>query len=150
MAAIEPFSISATTDQLDDLKRRLNNARWPEKETPDDWTQGIPLAYTKEICSYWANEYDWPAREARLNAFPQFRTEVDGLGIHFVHVQSPEPNALPLIMTHGWPGSIVEFLKVIGPLTDPKSHGGDPAGTGGEFRAGRVRTPSGVRWFCPD
>jgi len=127
MAAIEPFSISATTEQLDDLKRRLNNARWPDKETPDDWTQGIPLAYTQEICRYWANEYDWPAREALLNAFPQFRTDVDGLGIHFVHVQSPEPGALPLIMTHGWPGSIVEFQKVIGPLTDPKAHGGDPA-----------------------
>ena len=127
MAAIEPFSISATTHQLDDLKRRLNNARWPEKETPDDWTQGIPLAYAKEICQYWANEYDWPAREARLNAFPQFRTEVDGLGIHFVHVQSPEAGALPLVMSHGWPGSIVEFHKVIGPLTDPKAHGGDPA-----------------------
>ncbi|TDJ25839.1 MAG: epoxide hydrolase [Gammaproteobacteria bacterium] len=127
MAAIEPFSISATTEQLDDLKRRLNNARWPDKETPDDWTQGIPLAYTQEICRYWANEYDWPAREALLNAFAQFRTDVDGLGIHFVHVQSPEPGALPLIMTHGWPGSIVEFQKVIGPLTDPKAHGGDPA-----------------------
>ncbi len=127
MAAIEPFKISASAAQLDDLKRRLNNARWPEKETPDDWTQGIPLAYTKEICNYWANEYDWPAREARLNEFPQFRTEVDGLGIHFVHVQSPQADALPLIMTHGWPGSIVEFHKVIGPLTDPKAHGGDPA-----------------------
>ena len=127
MAAVEPFNISASAAQLDDLKRRLNGARWPDKEAPDDWTQGIPLSYTQEICRYWANEYDWPAREARLNAFSQFRTEVDGLGIHFVHVRSPEPGALPLIMTHGWPGSIVEFHKVIGPLTDPKTHGGDSA-----------------------
>ena len=125
MAAIEPFTIAASDDELADLKHRLDNARWPEKETPDDWTQGIPLAYTKEICTYWANEYDWRAREARLNEFPQFRTEVDGLNIHFVHVRSPEENALPLVMTHGWPGSIVEFHKVIEPLVDPTKHGGD-------------------------
>lgn len=127
MAAIEPFTIHASDAELDDLRHRLNNARWPEKETPDDWSQGIPLAYTREVCRYWATDYDWRAREARLNAFPQFRTTIDDLGIHFIHVRSPESGALPLVMTHGWPGSIVEFHKVIGPLTDPAAHGGDGA-----------------------
>jgi epoxide hydrolase len=93
----------------------------------DDWSQGLPLAYAQDLCRYWADEYDWRATEARLNQFPQFRTELDGLGIHFLHVRSPHPDALPLVLTHGWPGSIVEFHKVIGPLTDPGAHGGDPA-----------------------
>ena len=107
--------------------RASERTRWPEAETVEDWSQGVPLAYLRELCGYWADEYDWRATEARLNALPQFRTEIDGLGIHFVHVRSPHPQALPLVLTHGWPGSIVEFLKVIGPLTDPTAHGGDAA-----------------------
>ena len=125
--AIQPFRIEATEAELEDLKRRLANTRWPDKETVSDWSQGIPLAYVQEVCAYWAEKYDWRAREAHLNEFAQFKTEIDGLGVHFVHVKSPEPNALPLIITHGWPGSIVEFHKVIGPLTDPVAHGGDAA-----------------------
>jgi pimeloyl-ACP methyl ester carboxylesterase len=112
--------------EIADLRDRLRNTRWPERETVDDWSQGIPLAYTQELCRYWADAYDFGFAD-RVNAFPQFRTEVDGLGIHFLHVRSPEPGALPLLLTHGWPGSVVEFLEVIGPLTDPRSHGGDPA-----------------------
>jgi epoxide hydrolase len=119
--------IDVAETELDDLRERLRRTRWPERETVDDWSQGVPLAYLQDVCAYWASEYDWRATEARLNALPQFRTEIDGLGIHFLHVRSPEPAALPLVMTHGWPGSIVEFLKVIGPLTDPAAHGGDPA-----------------------
>ncbi len=122
---IVPFKIEASDAELEDLKTRLRATRWPNKEVVADWTQGIPLAYVQEVCTYWANEYDWRAREAHLNSFAQFRTEIDGLGIHFVHVRSPHDDALPLVMTHGWPGSIVEFHKVIGPLTDPVAHGGD-------------------------
>jgi pimeloyl-ACP methyl ester carboxylesterase len=124
---IRPFEIAATDAQLDDLKRRLQATRWPERETVDDWTQGAPLAWVQEVCAYWAEKYDWREREARLNAFDQFKTEIDGLGIHFVHVRSPHAEAKPLVITHGWPGSIVEFHKVIGPLTDPPAHGGDAA-----------------------
>ena len=127
MSDIQPFQISASDEQLDDLRRRLQNTRWPDAETPDDWSQGIPLAYTQEVCAYWAEKYDWRARETSLNRFDQFKTEVDGLGIHFVHVRSPHEDALPLLITHGWPGSIVEFQKVIGPLTNPTAHGGDAA-----------------------
>lgn len=93
----------------------------------EDWSQGVPLAYLREVCGYWADAYDWRRGEARINAFPQFRTALDGLGIHFLHVRSPEPHAFPLVITHGWPGSIVEFLGALGPLTDPAAHGGDPA-----------------------
>jgi epoxide hydrolase len=125
-ADIKPFGINASDEQLEDLKRRLCHTRWPDAEVVDDWSQGMPLAYTREVCRYWAEEYDWRAREARINSFPQFKTEIDGLGIHFIHVRSPEKNALPLVMTHGWPGSVVEFLKVIEPLSDPTSYGGDP------------------------
>ena len=124
---IRPFRIDIPDAELVDLRERLARTRWPEAETVDDWSQGIPLAYVHELCDYWATTYDWRASEARLNAFPQYRTELDGLGIHFVHVRSPEPGALPLVITHGWPGSIVEFHKVIGPLTDPVAHGGDAA-----------------------
>ena len=124
---MEPFRIEVPEAELDDLRARLNAARWPERETVDDWSQGVPLDYMRELCAYWASGYDWRATEARLNALPQFRTEIDGLGIHLVHVRSPQADALPLVMTHGWPGSIVEFLKVIGPLTDPGAHGGDSA-----------------------
>ena len=124
-AAIQPFQIRVSDEALDDLRRRLRATRWPDTETVDDWSQGIPLGYMQEVCAYWADGYEWRAREARLNAFPQFRTTLDGLGIHFLHVPSPHPGALPLVMTHGWPGSVVEFLKVIGPLADPPAHGGD-------------------------
>ncbi|NQZ95855.1 MAG: alpha/beta fold hydrolase [Myxococcales bacterium] len=122
--SVSPFRIHATDAELEDLKRRLRATRWPEHETVDDWSQGIPLAYVQEIASYWAETYDWRAREARLNAFPQFHTEIDGCAIHFVHVRSPHEDALPLLITHGWPGSIVEFQEVIGPLSDPTAHGG--------------------------
>ena len=125
--AITPFKIAIDDAQLDDLKRRLAATRWPDKETPNDWSQGIPLAYVQDLCSYWEKDYDWRAREALLNRFPQFRTTIDGVGIHFIHVRSPHANALPLVMTHGWPGSIVEFQKVIEPLTDPTKHGGRAA-----------------------
>jgi pimeloyl-ACP methyl ester carboxylesterase len=124
---VRPFQISATDAQLEDLRRRLQATRWPEREAVDDWSQGIPLAYVQEVCAYWAEKYDWRAREARLNAFDQWKTGIDGLDIHFVHVRSPHETAKPLVITHGWPGSIVEFHKVIGPLTDPSAHGGDPA-----------------------
>jgi pimeloyl-ACP methyl ester carboxylesterase len=120
---IQQFQIHASAADMDDLRRRLHATRWPEQETVSDWTQGAPLAYVKQVCDYWANVYDWRRREARINAFPQFRTEIDGLGIHFIHVRSPNPAAAPLILTHGWPGSIVEFLKVIPLLTDPTAHG---------------------------
>ncbi|MFG1796423.1 epoxide hydrolase family protein [Nocardia sp. NPDC049149] len=124
---MRPFRIQVPEQELVDLRARLRSTRWPERETVDDWSQGVPLAYVRELCAYWAEHYDWRATEARLNAVPNLRTEIDGLGIHFVHVPSPEPKALPLILTHGWPGSIVEFGKVIGPLTDPARYGGDPA-----------------------
>jgi len=123
--AIEPFRIAASDADLDDLRRRLRATRWPEREVVDDWSQGIPLAYVQDVCAYWADKYDWRARERRLNQWPQFRTPIDGLGIHFLHARSPHANALPLVMTHGWPGSIVEFQKVLGPLVDPPAHGGD-------------------------
>jgi len=124
---LQPFQIEIPEADLRDLRERLARTRWPENETVGDWSQGVPLVYVKELCDYWAEQYDWRATESRLNALPQFRTEIDGLGIHFLHIPSPHPEALPLVITHGWPGSIVEFLKVIGPLTDPAAHGGDPA-----------------------
>lgn len=120
-----PFVIAASDAELDDLRQRLARTRWPERETVDDWSQGVPAEFVRELCGYWAAGYDWRTREAYLNTFPQFRTELDGLGIHFIHVRSPQPDALPLVLTHGWPGSIVEFHKVIGPLTDPVRHGGE-------------------------
>lgn len=124
---ITPFRIDVPAAEIEDLKDRLRRTRWPESATVDDWSQGVPLGYVQDLCQHWAEKYDWPARQERLNAFPQFRTEIDGLGIHFLHVKSPHPNALPLVITHGWPGSIVEFLEIIGPLTDPPAHGGDAA-----------------------
>jgi pimeloyl-ACP methyl ester carboxylesterase len=121
---ITPFAVDIPEADLDDLQRRLAQARWPESATVDDWSQGCPLGYLRGLCEYWRDGYDWRAREARLNGFPQFLTDVDGLAIHFIHVRSPHDGALPLVITHGWPGSVVEFLKVIGPLTDPVAHGG--------------------------
>jgi epoxide hydrolase len=120
-----PFRIEVAETELKDLRARLRGARWPERETVADWSQGVPLAYLRDLCAYWADAYDWRATEARLNALPQFRARIDGLGIHFLHVRSPHAGALPLVITHGWPGSIVEFLDAIGPLTDPPAHGGD-------------------------
>ena len=122
---IEPFLIAVPQRELDDLKRRLAQARWPERETVDDWSQGAPLEKVRALCDYWRDRYDWRRCEATLNGWDQHRITLDGLGIHFLHVRSPEPDALPMIMTHGWPGSVIEFHKVIGPLTDPVAHGGD-------------------------
>lgn len=127
MAQIAPFTIQASDASLTDLAQRLQNTRWPDAELVDDWSQGIPLAYVRELCDYWATEYDWRAREALLNRFDQFTATVNGLGIHFIHQRSPHANATPLLITHGWPGSIVEFHKVIEPLVDPVAHGGDAA-----------------------
>jgi epoxide hydrolase len=124
---IDAFKIAAPDADLEDLKHRLRATRWPERECVDDWSQGLPLAYAQEVCAYWLDKYDWRAREARLNRFAQFRTAVDGLGIHFIHMRSPHTTAMPLVITHGWPGSIVEFHKVIEPLTNPTAHGGDAA-----------------------
>jgi epoxide hydrolase len=119
------FRIDVPDAELEDLRARLRNARWPEREPVEDWSQGVPIAYLEDLCRYWADGYDWRATEARLNSLGQFRIDVDGLGIHFIHARSPHVDALPLVLTHGWPGSMVEFLKVIGPLTDPPAHGGD-------------------------
>jgi pimeloyl-ACP methyl ester carboxylesterase len=123
-AEIKPYRIAIGDDALDDLRFRLRNTRWPEAELVDDWSQGAPLKWIREICHYWAEEYDWRQRETRLNRFAQFTMEIDGLDIHFQHVRSQHPDAMPLIITHGWPGSVVEFQKVIEPLTDPTAHGG--------------------------
>src|SRR5881398_2526534 len=122
--AISPFHVSVPEPELTELRRRIKATRWPERETVTDATQGVQLATTQALARYWATEYDWRKCEARLNALPNFTTDIDGLDIHFIHVRSKHENALPLIITHGWPGSIVEQLKVVGPLTDPTAHGG--------------------------
>jgi pimeloyl-ACP methyl ester carboxylesterase len=127
MSNIRPFKVEITESDITDLQQRLAMTRWPEAETPDDWSQGIPLAYTQEIAAYWANEYDMQRLATRLNAYDNFLTEIDGLDIHFMHVKSSHAHAKPLLLTHGWPGSIVEFLKVIGPLTEPQDFGGNAA-----------------------
>lgn len=127
---VEPFRIAVPDAALTDLHARLDATRWPEPETivgtDDPWSQGVPDAWLQHVVEHWRHRYDWRAREAALNAHPQFTTKIDGLELHFLHVVSPEPDAMPLLLTHGWPGSIVEFLQVIGPLTDPATHGGDP------------------------
>ena len=124
MSEITPFTISTPEEQLTDLRNRINNTRWAEEECVDDWSQGIPLTYVREIADYWANQYDWRKSEQYLNTFDHFQTNIDDLAIHFIHQKSPHPDAYPLIITHGWPGSIVEFHKVIQPLVDPTKHGG--------------------------
>ncbi|MGC2654803.1 MAG: epoxide hydrolase family protein [Mycobacterium sp.] len=119
MAEVRPFRIDVPDAVLDDLRARLTRTRWPEAECVDDWSQGMPLAYTRELAEYWAEDYDWRSSEAALNRFDQFITEIDGLDIHFIHQRSPHADAFPLLITHGWPGSIVEFHKVIEPLVNP-------------------------------
>ena len=121
--SIRPFQIDIPEESLQELRRRVAVPRWPDRETVSDRTQGAQLAKVQELVDYWATDYDWRKLEAKLNALPQFITEIDGLDIHFFHVRSPHANALPLIMTHGWPGSFLEFVKLIGPLSDPESHG---------------------------
>jgi len=121
---IRPFHVNFPKAALDDLRRRIAATRWPEHETVTDQSQGVQLATMKKLASYWQTDYDWRKAEAKLNGLPQFVTKIDGLDIHFIHVRSRHPNAVPIIITHGWPGSIIEQLKVIGPLTDPTSHGG--------------------------
>jgi pimeloyl-ACP methyl ester carboxylesterase len=121
---IRPFHVEISDDQLADLRRRITATRWPRKELVSDRSQGVQLATMRELASYWTTDYDLQRVETRLNALPQFTTEIDGLGIHFIHVKSRHENALPLIVTHGWPGSVIELLDVIGPLTDPTAHGG--------------------------
>jgi pimeloyl-ACP methyl ester carboxylesterase len=122
--AIVPFRVAVPQAAISDLKHRLSMTRWPERETVADWSQGVPLTKAKELVTYWHDRYDWRRFERKINAYPQFRTTIDGLGIHFIHVKSKHPDAMPMILSHGWPGSVVEFLKVIGPLTDPTAHGG--------------------------
>ena len=124
---IRPFTVAIPDSEIDDLKQRLARTRWPDPETVDDWSQGVRLENARSLVHHWEHDYDWRRFEAELNAHPQFLTEIDGLDIHFIHVRSANPNAMPLLLTHGWPGSIVEFLKLIGPLTDPVSFGGDAA-----------------------
>ncbi|MEU4471063.1 epoxide hydrolase family protein [Micromonospora sp. NPDC023888] len=124
---IRPFTVSIPDAEIDDLKQRLARTRWPDPETVDDWSQGVRLENARTLADHWEHRYDWRRFESELNRFPQFLTEIDGLDIHFIHVRSSNPGAMPLILTHGWPGSIVEFLKLIGPLTDPVAFGGDVA-----------------------
>ncbi len=125
--SIQPFKIAIPQTDLDDLRERLAHTRWPNQLPGVGWNRGVPLDYLKELAEYWRTGYDWRKHEARLNEFPQYTTEIDGQTIHFLHVRSPEPDALPLILTHGWPSSPVEFLKVIGELSNPRAHGGNPA-----------------------
>jgi pimeloyl-ACP methyl ester carboxylesterase len=123
--AIRPFQVNFPEEELSDLRRRINATRWPEQETVSDTTQGVQLATMQKLARYWGTDYDWSKCEAKLKALPHFITEIDGLDIHFIHVRSQHENALPLIVTHGWPGSIIELLKIIEPLTNPTAHGGD-------------------------
>lgn len=126
-AEIRPFRIAIPQAELDDLRDRLARTRWPDELPGVGWNYGVPLGYAQELAEYWRTGYDWRRHEATLNEYPQFTTTIDGQNVHFLHVRSPEPDALPLILSHGWPGSIVEFLNVIGPLSDPKAYGGNPA-----------------------
>ena len=124
---ITPFQIAIPESDLDDLRTRLEHTRWPESEVVDDWTQGIPLSYLKEVCDYWKTSYNWRTVEKRLNALPQYTTKIDGLDVYFIHIRSSNEDARPLLLTHGWPGSVIEFLKVIGPLTEPVQYGASEA-----------------------
>src|SRR5215208_5454496 len=121
---IRPFRVDVPEEDLAELRRRIAATRWPTKELVEDRSQGVQLATIQALARYWQTDYDWRKAEAKLNAFPQFTTEIDGVDIHFIHVRSQHEDALPLIMTHGWPGSVIELLEVVGPLTDPTAHGG--------------------------
>jgi hypothetical protein len=121
---IRPFHVEFSEDELAELRRRILATRWPSKELVEDPSQGVQLAMLRELARYWGTDYDFGRVEARLNALPQFKTEIDGVDIHFIHVKSPHEDALPLIITHGWPGSVIEMLEVVGSLTDPRAHGG--------------------------
>src|SRR4249920_1619081 len=121
---MRPFRVDMPDEAIADLRRRIAATRWPSRELVADRSQGVQLATIQELARYWASDYDWRACEARLNALPQFVTEIDGVDIHFIHVRSRHENALPLVITHGWPGSVIELLEVVGPLTDPTAHGG--------------------------
>src|SRR3989442_1889820 len=122
--AVRSFHINVPEEDLDEMRRRIAAARWSSKELVADQSQGVQMATMQELARYWATDHDWRKCEAKLNALPQFKTEIDGLDIHFIHVKSPHENAMPLIITHGWPGSVIELLEVVGPLTDPTAHGG--------------------------
>jgi len=124
---MQPFRIEIPQAALDDLYDRLDRTRWPTELPGVGWERGVPIAYLRTLVDYWRTGYDWRAVEARINRFPQYTTDIDGANVHFLHVRSPEPQALPLILTHGWPGSVAEFLDVLDPLADPRAHGGDPA-----------------------
>ena len=121
---VRPYTVDIPQKQLDDLQTRLENTRWPDAQTTDNWDQGMPLGYTMELAQYWQTQYDWRRCEQKLNSWPQFKTAIDGIDIHFIHCRSPHENALPLIISHGWPGSILEFAKIIDALTNPTEHGG--------------------------
>ena len=125
--SLEPFRIAIPDADLADLKARLAATRWPEQLPGTPWQRGVPVDYLRQLADYWAHGFDWRAQEAELNSYPQFRTQIDGQTVHFLHVESPEPTARPLILLHGWPGSVVEFLDIIGPLSNPRAHGLDPA-----------------------
>ena len=144
--AIRPFHVNVPEAELTELRRRIDATKWPDRETVTDQSQGVQLATVQALARYWATEYDWRKCQARLNALPQFIAEIDGLDIHFIHVRSKHDDALPLIVTHGWPGSVVEQLKIVDPLTDPTAHGGSasdafhlviPSMPGSGFRASR-------------
>ncbi|MDP6242183.1 MAG: epoxide hydrolase N-terminal domain-containing protein, partial [Myxococcota bacterium] len=124
---IRPFRIEVPDAVLDDLRTRLRNARWPEALDDPDWDYGIEQGYLQDLATYWAEQYDWRKHEAALNHFPQFTTEIEGQNIHFLHARSEREDAIPLIVTHGWPGSVAEFVKIIDPLANPEAHGGDAA-----------------------
>jgi hypothetical protein len=133
--AVRPFHVNVPEAELTELRRRIDAAKWPERETVTDDSQGVPLAMIQELARYWAADYDWRMCEAKLNALPQFMTEIDGLDIHFIHVRSGHADALPLIVTHGWPGSVIEQLKIIDPLVNPTAHGA------------RARRTLSIWWF---
>jgi hypothetical protein len=131
---IRPFQVAMPGDAIAELRRRIAATRWPTRELVADRSQGVQLATIQELARYWATDYDWRRFEAKLNALPQFTTRIDGVDIHFIHVRSPHADALPLIITHGWPGSVIELLEVVGPLTDPTAHGGSAEDAGGLVR----------------
>jgi pimeloyl-ACP methyl ester carboxylesterase len=144
MTTIRPFQIDIPQRDVDDLRDRLARTRWPRQLPGDGWSRGVPLDYLRDLTEYWRTGYDWRVPEATLNGYPQFITEIDGQDVHFLHVRSPEPDAIPLLLTHGWPNSFVEFANLIGPLTDPRAHGAGSAGSAG---AGSARSAHGVPAF---